>query len=225
MLIKEPLQALQILLFYLGIIFGPADAPVPKYQNLPSKLQLETRIISQQYCKNAKGIRDTLHMQLALIFKNTGERPVILYNGAKSISRTMVSVNLEAAAAKNYVQDAFLTVFTSGEPSLKEDESLPNKHFVVIPSGATYKTTISTDAVFSLRKKQEKLLEITLASGDYYLQIEASIWPFSKELAENLKNRWKETGDLYFYNQTSLPMPFKIEKEPKLVNCNSHFKN
>jgi hypothetical protein len=174
--------------------------------------------------KNAKGIRDTLHVRLALIFKNTGERPVILYNGAKSISRTMVSVNLEAAA-KNYVQDAFLTVFTSGEPSLKEDESLPNKHFVVIPSGATYKTTISTDAVFSLRKKQEKLLEITLASGDYYLQIEASIWPFSKELAENLKNRWKETGDLYFYNQTSLPMPFRMDKKPKLVDCDSPPRN
>jgi hypothetical protein len=50
--------------------------------------------------------------------------------------------------------------------------------------------------------------------------VTASTFQHPQGLADNLKSRWKESGVLWSERITSTPMPFKVKKDRRLVNCN-----
>lgn len=182
-------------------------------ESLP--LQLTATPIDQQYCMGDSEL-DSLQMKVNLTFTNIGTRRLILYKRSDFISRIAISRNVEDAAAKKFEVNASVTQVTDGE-KIDFKRSVPNSAFVILSPGTSYEMeTVVT--VFAVRGDAGEIAG-AISSGEHVLQVEVSTWPDSKTLAEELRRRWQRSGCLWYGPLTSVPMPFMVEKQRKVVDC------
>lgn len=179
-------------------------------------LRLTTTILSQRYCKENDEF-DTLKISLSLRYTNIGRDRLILYKESNLIYRVMVSNTLEDAAARRFVLDNVLTIYTeeSNKTSIINDR-IPDKSFVILPPGRSY---ITTSGVYIAAIRKGGNFPGTLRPGNYILQVKVYTWPKPKEVAEKIRLNWRPSGNLWSESILSAPMMFKVKEQRLVVNC------
>ena len=184
------------------------------------RLQLTTAIAEQTYCKRSDPDGyDSSQLRLSAHFANVGQRSVILYEPRAVPYQQMISSSLQDARSKKYVLDVSLTVLSDKRPPNIADTPLPGKYFRIIPPGATFNSTLATGANVFLKGDDDPGRGDTFAPGEYFLQMSVFTFPYDDNVAKSLSDKWKTSGILWTSNLTSAPMPFKIVKDRKLVDC------
>jgi hypothetical protein len=180
-------------------------------------LRLTTTVVTQRYCRQAESdSSDNLRIKLRLRYTNDGRRPLVLYKHDNNVYREMISHSLEDATAQRYVWDLSLTAVTDGR-DVTIAGPIPSASFVVLQSGQCFET--ETETTIFIRRDSTGRDADGLLSGEYVLQVRVSTWPESEGLAEQLRSRWQGIGTLWFRDVTSVPMPFNIASNRRLVNC------
>jgi hypothetical protein len=167
-------------------------------------LQLATTIVEQSTCKDG-GFR----LIVRLRYTNTGPQRIILYKHNDFV-RVTVSKSEEAAAEGKYEYERRRDLYDfigddPGGPS-------PGKQFVILDPGKSYETgtDFSQEPVYIYKR---------LSRGRHVLRVEVSTWDAPQVLGEELSKGWRKYGALWRKPLTSLPMPFTIEKNAKVIPC------
>lgn len=185
-----------------------------------ASLELATRMVRQRYCKSSDpAAYNTLRLDLQLRYKNIGQEDVILYKGSQIAYREMVSASMQDAAKMHYILDLSLMADVTGAPEIALGP-LPDKNFVILPPGATFETMATTGGILFLKRSDEEKTADALGTGEYVLQVQVSTFPYPQSLENELRQRWKASGELWASGITSGPMTFKVEKDRKAVDCN-----
>lgn len=108
-------------------------------------------------------------------------------------------------------------MYSSSDNSEAIIESSPSKSFVILQKGKSLKSEGVAD-VFVSYKNEKKLGAVP--EGSHVLQIWVSTWESMKTKPEEVRERWKRKGLLWYYDFPSEPMPFSFERPKKFVNCN-----
>ena len=178
------------------------------------EVKLTTEIVSQRYCKGDAEL-DAIDLNLKLRFENIGNQKIILYRNSEEIDQLIVREN-RGEVAGDYEISSMVTWLMSGE--WKVGESDLNKTFIVLPPKGTYETQTSAARIFVSREGIDKIAG-AVGNGEHFLQIRVSTWYGSRELADNLRNTWKQSGYLWTNSILSLPMKFKVDANRKVVRC------
>jgi hypothetical protein len=178
-----------------------------------SPLRLTTSIIKQSFCPSYD-----LTLTLKLHYTNVADTPLILFKYDKIMYRSLVSRNLKDAAAKRYKADSQLFAYSVMDYSIV-DTPTPGSLFTILKQGESFET--KQEVVITVNDGVTKFARKALKPGDYVLEIRTSNWGDSLEHAERLSNSWKQYGDFWFKDIKSQPMPFRIDKEPRVVNCSN----
>jgi hypothetical protein len=183
-------------------------------------LELATSIVRQRYCKSSDpAAYNTLRLDLRLRYKNIGQQDLILYKGSSIAYREMVSANVQDAARMHYILDLSLMVDVQGLPEIDRGP-IPDKNFIILQPGARFEPTTSTEAVLFLKRSDEEKVADAFGSGEYVLQVQVSTFPYPQSLENELRQRWKTSGELWTSGITSGPMTFNVEKDRKAFDCN-----
>jgi hypothetical protein len=182
-------------------------------------LKLTTSTMKQQYCRDEESGQNTLRLVLQLRYENIGQLPIILYKGSGVINREMVSLNYDDAANGKYAINILPSVYVQGTPEIS-GSNVPDKYFVVLPSGGVFEKTATTECVIFLKERNDRNYGGAVSSGEYLLQVGVSTFPYSDTSAATLRNRWQANGILWSDDITSAPMSFKVERNARLVDCN-----
>lgn len=207
------LSAMMLMCFAYSVVFYARTEAKSHQQK--SSLQLTTNIVSQRYCAGDEDL-DSLQLELRLCYTNIGRQPLILYKGSNDISRVMVSRDAERAAAGQFEANGSVTRVTDGS-RVNVEGSTPGEMFVVLPSGASYQTKTAVSVLVARGDASRVAGAIT--ADEYVLQVEVPTWAESDDLAKKLRRRWRQSGFLWYDPVTSMPMPFKVEKQRAVVNC------
>lgn len=193
------------------------DEPAKQAQ---ASLELATSIVRQRYCKSSDSAGyNTLRLDLRLRYKNIRQQDVILYKGSKIAYRQMVSASVQDATRMHYILDLSLMADVTGAAEIARGP-LPDKNFVVLPPGATFETMATTGGILFLKRSDEEKTADSLGTGEYVLQVQVSTFPYQQSLENELRERWKASGELWTSDITSRPMTFKVEKNRKALDCN-----
>jgi len=194
---------------------APIDEPARQAQ---TSLELTTTIIRQRYCSEAEGDH-TLRLDLRLRYKNIGQRDIILYRGSSLAFRQMISSTVQDAASLRYLLDLSLAVAVTGLPEIATRRDL-DRNFVVLAPNATFETIAGTgNRIFVKKSDAEKDSVGTFGTGEYVLQIQVPTFPYPETVANELRQRWKTTGELWTSGVVSRPMTFKVEKDREFGAC------
>ena len=180
-------------------------------------LELTTEILKQDYCVGDAEL-DAVRMKLRFTYTNKSKRPLILYKGGL-IGKIMVSRDLPAAKANHFEIDASLEQMTSGGEDCYQRTPFPTKCFIVLPPGASYQAEDET-RVFVVRDDVREIAG-AVKSGDHVLQLEVGTWNESQETAKVLAAQWSSNGVLWDQPLRSLPMPFTVPKQRRVLDCDS----
>jgi hypothetical protein len=173
-------------------------------------LQLTTTIDSYRYCADDNDL-DTFRMALKLRFKNNGSKTVILYKGSNIIPHYLVDNSNQNIL--NVTQEVLFS-----DERMAFDEKSYKKLFVTLPENSVYET--KAQIIIPVIKNDSKKISGAIGGGKYKLQIKVSTWSERYELAEELRNNWKERGVLWYEPIWSLPMSFEINRNRRVVKCN-----
>ncbi len=165
-------------------------------------LQLTMEVLQQRHCIPEYPDMYDVAMDLQLTYKNTGRESVILPKGGL-ITYWRTGTDIYNLWAKDYGHIGWVT---SGDiPNIGRK---PDSRFAVLKPGESYKTKDSF-SIMGLGK---------LEPGDHLLQMVVEVWSGSETQAKKLRERWQKMGILQI-KVKSEPMPFRIEKDVKLVQC------
>lgn len=176
------------------------------------ELLLTASVVEQRYCES--GVKQ-LRLKLRLSYSNAGKRRLIMLKGGTSIFKHLISTDLQAAAAGRHKEVTHLSGFVIFDPALTEEPS-PGELYTVLGPGDTYET--EKDSIIFVSDETEKPARF-LPPGDYHLQVQVSTWPESKELADKLRDRWKDVGFFWTRPVTSAPVPFRVERSISNAPC------
>jgi len=163
---------------------------------------------------------DGLQLKLRFVYENRTTGPVILYKHSPMPSRVMVARSLRDAAAQQYELDFTQTWYTNkgSDEAACYKESAPGNCFVTIAAGSSYETE-GEQRVFAVRG-DVKDIPGAVKSGEHVLQLVIPTWDESGKLGQEVANRWRSHGSLWYRPLTSEPLTFTIDKERKVVECN-----
>lgn len=173
-------------------------------------LRLTTSVVDKRHCHDSQ-----MRLALELNYTNVGGQTLILHKNSNLISRTRVSVNLEAARAGRYQQDVRYSVEVVSLPG-RANKQPPIEDFVILRPGESFQTR--TEAIIFTAGGKDGLSN-KLAAGIYLLQVRVQTWYDSDETAKRLRRSWRRAGSLWTDDVTSEPMPFTFETPRLLVNC------
>jgi hypothetical protein len=170
-------------------------------------LQLTTRVLEQRYCTDANSEDQfSVKMQLELQYKNTGKAPIIFEKNSDVILGYKSSGNLNALQSLPFQEFAearrHSAIATTGDK--------PSSDFVTLRPNQTY----LVEAYFRLPYSNEWALK-----ENQILQIVVGVWSGTKKQSEELKEKWKSTGQLWTDDIRSQPMQFSIEQDPQIEEC------
>jgi hypothetical protein len=196
-------------------IDGASAQAIPVQEHEAQQLRLAMNVVDQTYCAGDADL-DTLKLNVRFTFTNISNRQLILYKSADLISQIMVSETLADIEAGRFQVNSSVTQLIAGAEKCFAG-SAPSRCFVVLPPGASYEEQ-TTVRVFVVR---DETREITgaVASGEHFLKVRVSTWPGSEALSKKLRRRWRHVGCLWYAPITSTPMPFRVEKHRKVVDC------
>lgn len=175
--------------------------------NEKAQLQLTTSIIKQVSCAP-----NDMRFTLKLIFRNIGQKPIIL-NKKYLMGGVWVSRDVEAAAAEKYetyLQYSFVGSDEGLEPPVFSD-------FLILKPGEVYE-----------REDQAGFLTnyVTPEAGGYFqpgthvLQIAVGTWPYTVG-DEPYRSEWRDKGFLWSQGMMSVPMPFSFKLDRPISNCST----
>jgi len=125
----------------------------------------------------------------------------------------LVSASEQAARNRQYETDMHVGWITSA-PELNE-RSKPGGEFIVLPPAANF---IIDDVDESIPIDLDSATEF-LKPGQHVLQGVTETWPGGEEQFERLSKKWTSVGVLWSRNVRSEPMPFSVDRNPKLMEC------
>lgn len=196
-------------------IDGASAQPMALQKHDGPPLRLAVNIVDQKYCAGDADL-DALKLNVRFTFTNISHRQLILYKSADLISQIMIGETLADIEAGQFQVDSSVTQLIAVEEKCFRG-SAPSRCFVVLPPGASYEAQ-TTVRVFVVRNEKREITG-AVASGEHVLQVRVSTWPESEGLSKELRRRWEHIGCLWYDPITSVPMPFKVEKQRKVVDC------
>jgi len=176
-----------------------------------NQLRLTTTIVKESYC-SATGVR-FLEWTLNLKYTNEGPEPILLDKRSSRVFRTPVSTSLKAAAAKRYVYDPY-AVYASYDALGFQPRPDPDSFVILKP---TESLSVEAEPRVSVYDGTNDTKD-DLHAGKYFLQVTVATWRYYAE-AKEYREKWVEKGYLWSKGVISDPMPFTVEKRPKLVPC------
>ncbi|MFY9570776.1 MAG: ankyrin repeat domain-containing protein, partial [Blastocatellia bacterium] len=162
---------------------------------------------------------DMLHAQVLLTFTNVSAHPLILYRGSNLVVQTLVSKNVEEAAAGKYELEAVATWMTSGPPTPRKYGKTPDDTFTILPPGAKFET--NTSVGFAVSRTDEAPPDM-IRSGMHVLQVVVGTWPESAESAKELAGRWASSGSLWHTQIKSEPVVVQVDSERSVEGCSKY---
>jgi FOG: Ankyrin repeat len=200
---------------------APSAASISGKRNLSadkSPLRLTLTVLGQQYCAAFEDT-DMLHTRLLLTFTNVSSQPLILSRGSKLIFRTLVSKNLEDAAAGKHELDAVATLIISAPLHPPTYGKTPSDAFAILPPGGTFETTTFVSLEVS---RTDEAPSHAIRPGLHVLQIVVSTWTQSAEQATELATRWAKSGRLWHTAITSEPVVVRVDSERSVEDCSKY---
>lgn len=178
-------------------------------QRSKQPLRLTAKILRQTYCDEVDGEVTSLRMLLLLTFRNLTHGTIFLERGGSSVHYIKISKTPEAARSRNY-EDVIHTqaIGANENPKLLPQDHPTTDALVILPSGASYGTTVSVSIVVPKGG--------AVSPGRHYLQVTISTWSGTKENAEAAYKKWQSRGRLWFKELTSEITGFTIEPLPDL---------
>jgi hypothetical protein len=201
------ISSIVLTLLLSGSLFHQTEAD----SNSPS-LKLTTKIIEQKYCDDDYSDMATLSLSLQLTYTNVGQRPLILYKGSNLIYYVLVGSNEQNLRNKQYEANMHVGWITS-KTKLREGAK-PGKEFIVLTSGESCQMEGDVSIPIDLDGTTQ-----FLKSGEHVLQVVTETWPRTEAQFHQLQKKWNGIGLLWDKNVRSDPMPFSVEKRPKVVQC------
>ena len=196
-------------------IDGTSAHPIAQQKRDGQPLRLAMNVVDEKYCAGDADL-DALKLNVRFTFTNISHRQLILYKSADLISQIMIGETLADIEAGKFQVDSSVTQLITGEEKCFRG-SVPSRCFVVLPPGASYEAQ-TTLRIFVVREEKREITG-AVASGEHFLQVRVSTWPESEGLSKELRRRWEHTGSLWYVPITSAPMPFKVDKKRKVVDC------
>jgi hypothetical protein len=191
----------------------PSTTEKPPDVSLRLRIELE----GQSYC-HIDDESFALNMQLALHFTNVSNHPVILSRRIESPSVVRVTRDAEAARRNDWLYDPRpLSIVATLPPAPRFGKTPDPKLFVILNPGKKF-TTVVSSGVFGAAKasKATKGSGLLAKNVNYVLQVGVSTWPYvypyfeSRTTAQELKLRWRDSGDLAIGLVYSDFAPFNI---------------
>jgi hypothetical protein len=179
-------------------------------------LQLTTTLIRQSYCQSDDDL-DSVRLEMWFKFTNTSNTPLILQKGNNLVVHQTVSRNKVDAAAKLFETGASITWLSSEGDGHCYQGGKPTSCFVILPPGKSYRLRGAAN-VFAVRD-ETKQISGAVGSGEHVIEVMVPIWPESTELGNEVRDRWRASGLLWFKSVTSDPMPFTIAAQRKVAAC------
>jgi hypothetical protein len=182
-------------------------------------LELKAVILEKKFCifeLTDEGV-GALRLKLRLTFTNVSDQPIILYRLSRNIVYTRVSKTIEDLQTKRFEQDSSSDVILSSENSEAINESSPSKSFVILQKGKSFKSEGEADVFVSYKNEKKPG---AVPEGSHVLQIWVSTWESMRTKPEEVRERWKSKGLLWFYDLPSEPMPFSFDRPKRFENCN-----
>lgn len=191
--------------------------PQPKKQ---TRIQLSSAITEQHYCSetiDAQHNYPKLRLKIKLTLKNLDAKPIIVYRYGGSITSVLVSKNISLARSNHHVYEAWLTPIPLSKLADRDFvESAPTDEFAIVKSGETHNFEYAYDVDISLRDLSAPKWK--LKPGDYLFQIVTQTWSWQSDKANQLKTKWSQYGDFWYYDLKSEPLPIKIEEPGSVLN-------
>lgn len=210
-----------------GVAYAQASPAGPKVdvnvgaQSGQPQLQLTTSVVRQRYRQEWPG-STMLRWTLKLTYTNTGSRAVILDKKSSLIFRSMISRSLKDAAKKRYVRDAISSSFYDLTKAGFRPGQVPREDaFVTLAPGESYsleKEGYGTN-IYDGTDGDEQYLR----PGRYFLQVRVATWYYLSP-PDAQAEKWRDKGYVWSRDVVSLPMPFTVDKRPRVKQCSPHVK-
>jgi hypothetical protein len=208
-----------------GKATGQATASKGKTAESDLPLRLTIQIVARRYCQKTAEQEPTLFLDLRARFRNVSGHPVILYKGDNLISEQMISQTTKDAIEKKYESYRELhSVFSSlSAPDRNAKGTKPSRKFIVLQPYGYFQTKVTVPISLLSGNANTSSGGVdefgAVPVGSHVLQVTLSTWLGTRELAEELRQRWRSTGLFWFDGVTSEPMPVSIRLERDRAPC------
>lgn len=195
-----------VLLLFCQAVLAQAQEP---------ELQLTASIAEQTTCMVSPTI-DALRLSVQLRYTNTGKRKLILYKGNRLFFQTFISRGgAETAAHRNELRTTHSRFFDE-EPE-KIVASAPGGVFTTISPGASYETRQLVS--IPVARSGEAMFNVSIPAGEHVLNVATSTWYESKQLGDELRERWRTRGYLWTDPLISNAVAFVVDKNRATTAC------
>lgn len=178
-------------------------------------LQLTTNIISQRLC-TVSASNDALQLTLQLRYTNVGRQKLILYKGNRLFYQIFISSSREEAMVRRNELRMTHARYYDEQPE-KIISPTPGSVFTILSPGASYETrhVISVPVA----RDGPGRFNISISAGEHVLHLTSSTWYESKQLAEDLRERWRTRGFLWTDPLASNSVALVVDKNSPAVAC------
>lgn len=173
-------------------------------------LRLTAEVVGSRYCVGA-GV-GILQLTVRLRYRNAGSRKLIVYRGKNLFYQTRI----RGGEGKGYEVLVTNSRFNDAEPE-SLGERKPGSAFVTLRPGATYETTIAVGV--GVTPDGSDRAANTIKPGAHTLQVVASSWYESRRLAEELRERWRDSGLLWIDPAHTQPLAFEAQQQSPPARC------
>jgi hypothetical protein len=218
-----------VLLFVPGLLLGKAQTQptqTAKENDVgTSDLSLKTKVLGQKYCY-PDSVGSSMYIDLGLRFTNVSDHPVILSRKIESPDVVRVAGSVEAAKKEDYDYDPHGFSVVQELPAAPRFGKSPDpKHFVILPPGASYETTVPSGVLGVINPSPAEKVRGLSSGNSYVLQVRVGTWPYQWPYFESaadvrkLADRWGTYGRLAYGTVYSDFTPFSVPKEFKNPPC------
>jgi hypothetical protein len=195
--------------FALLLILAPRAGGAEPDDRQP--LRLTAEVVGSRYCEGA-GV-NILQLSVRLLYRNVGSRKLVVYRGKNLFYQTRIR---GGAREKPYEVLVTNSRFNDAEAEVL-GERRPGSAFVTLRPGGTYETVIAVGV--GVKRGAGPRGANTIEPGEHTLQVVASSWYESRRLAEELRERWRESGVLWIDPVYTPPLAFDAGRAAPAAPC------
>lgn len=174
-------------------------------------LRATAEVVGRRYCAGER--LNLLQVRVRLRYENAGAERLILYRGKNFFYQSRIR---GASGGKPYEAVVLNSRYNDAERE-PVNGARPGGAFVILPPGGAYETEVVV-GVGVARDGAERGTN-SIAPGEHTLQIVASTWYESRKLAEELRERWRMSGLLWFDPVATEPLKFTVGLEENASVC------